>query len=376
MKNSIFIALILATGALLFGCTGSSQNTAGQTGSLHGTITDLNGTPLENILVSATGNGQYYSVRTDSDGTYSISGMLPGKYSVDAVDLDHELKAGNATIAKGESYAWNAALAPFGEIGVQIPFEEEGQNATANNTPAVTEPEVVFTINNCTPITYDFFPGTEDSSAGLNCTFTSNVCSRGDPYSSWVLLTLLGPNGTEISNTTLSEYSRSCTESSKMIRMAKPWTTPDRGSYTLTAEMDDGSKRKLYEYNMTFKGQRLTMVRELVYPAGDLVYDNHFKVYACHDHSGGYPGENNYIGFKMRNDGDLPVFTDKLDATVDGKSVITGGRYINGDPGNGTTDKLDFLCDSLTAGSHTLDVKTYNNGNLISDDALLFNIPR
>jgi len=361
MKNSIFIVLILAMGALFFGCVGSNQNnTTGQTGSLHGKITDLNGVPLANVLVSATSGNLYYSVRTDSDGTYSISGMLPGKYSVDAIDLDYELKAGEATIAKGESYAWSAALAPFGEIG---------QNITANNTPVVTEPEEVFAITNCTPMTYDFAPGIEDVSAGLNCTFTSNVCSRGDHYDNWVLLTLFGPNGSEISNTSF------CTESSKMIEMAKPWTTPDRGKYILTAEMY-GSKRKLYEYNMTFEGQRLTMVRELVYPSGDLVYDNHFKVYACHDHSGGYPGENVYIGFKMRNDGDLPVFTDHLDATVDGKSVVSGGRYINGDPGNGTTDKLDFLCDNLAAGSHTLDVKTYNNGNLISDDALMFNIPR
>jgi len=363
MKNPIFIVLILAMGALLFGCTGSNQNnTTGQTGSLHGKITDLNGVPLANILVSATSGDLYYSVRTDSDGTYSISNMTPGKYLVDAVDLDYEFKAGEATIAKGESYAWSAALAPFGEIEQQIPF---------NNTQAVTEPEKAFAIFNCTPMTYDFYPGMEDLSAGLNCTFTPIACSRGDSYDKWVLLTLFGPDGTEISNESF------CIDSSKMIRMTKDtWTTPDRGRYTLTAEMDDGSKRILYKYNMTFEGQRLTMVREIVYPPGDLVYDNHFKWYACHDHTGGYPGENTYIGFKMRNDGDLPVFTDHIDATVDGKSVVSGGRYINGDPGNGTTDKINLHCSDLVAGSHTLNVKTYNKDNLISDDTLMFNIPR
>lgn len=364
MKNSIFIVLILAMGALLFGCVGSDQNnTAGQTGSLHGTITDLNGAPLENILVSATGNGQYYSVRTGSDGTYFISNMTPGKYSVDAVDLDYEFKAGEATIAKGESFAWSAALAPFGEIEQQIIF---------NNTQNVTEPEKPFVIFNCTPMTYDFAPGIEDVSAGLNCTFTPIACTRNDPYDSWVRLTLFGPDGAEIRNITF------CIDSSKMIRMTKkPWTTPDRGTYTLTAETYDG-KRKLYEYNMTFEGQRLRMVPELFYPSGDLEYEKYFKTYECHSHPSGNPYDTDldYIGFKMRNDGDLPVFTDKLDATVDGKSVIAGGRYINGDPGNGTTPKLDVLCDNLVAGSHILEVKTYNNDNLISDDTLMFNIPR
>ena len=112
-----------------------------------------------------------------------------------------------------------------------------------------------------------------------------------------------------------------------MIRMTKKsWTTPDRGRYTLTAEMDDGSKKRLDEYNMTFEGQRLTMVREIVYPSGDLEYDNRLKVYGCHSHPSGnpYDTELDYIGFKMRNDGDLPVFTDHIDATVDGKSVVSG----------------------------------------------------
>jgi hypothetical protein len=374
MKNSIFIVLILAMGALLFGCIGSNQNnTTGQTGSLHGKITDLNGVPLANVLVSATSGDLYYSVRTDSDGTYSISGMQPGKYSVDAIDLDYEFKAGEATIAKGESYVWSAALAPFGETGQEIPFGETGQNITVNDTPVVAEPEKAFVITNCTPITYDFYPGTEDSSAGLNCTFTPIDCSRGDSYDKWMRLTLFGPDGKEISNTTF------CIDSSKMIRMTKKtWTTPDRGRYTLTAEMDDGSKRILYEYNMTFEGQRLTLVREIVYPPGDLEYDNRLKVYGCHSHPSGnpYDTELDYIGFKMRNDGDLPVFTDHIDATVDGKDVISGGRYINGDPGNGTTDKLNLLCSNLVAGSHTLNVKTYNKDNLISDDTLMFNIPR
>jgi hypothetical protein len=187
-----------------------------------------------------------------------------------------------------------------------------------------------------------------------------------------VRLTLFGPDGAEIRNITF------CIDSSKMIRMTKkPWTTPDKGRYTLTAETYDG-KRKLYEYNMTFEGQRLRMVPELFYPSGDLEYEKYSKTYECHSHPSGnpYDVDLDYIGFKMRNDGDLPVFTDHIDATVDGKDEISGGRYINGDPGNGTTDKLSVLCNNLVAGSHILEVKTYNNGNLISDDTLMFNIPK
>ena len=129
---------------------------------------------------------------------------------------------------------------------------------------------------------------------------------------------------------------------------------------------------------MTFEGQRLRMVPELAYPPGDLEYEKISKTYECHSHPSGNLNDIDldYIGFKMRNDGDLPVFTDHIDATIDGKGVISGGRYINGDPGNGTTDKLNVHCSNLVAGSHTLNVKTYNNDNLISDDTLMFNIPK
>ena len=53
-------------------------------GSISGTVTDANGDPVEGIEVS-TSDG---SSLTASDGTYLITGLIPGSYTVSFRDVD------------------------------------------------------------------------------------------------------------------------------------------------------------------------------------------------------------------------------------------------------------------------------------------------
>jgi protocatechuate 3,4-dioxygenase beta subunit len=53
------------------------------TGAISGTVTNSSGDPLSNIRVTATGAGRTGSATTAADGTYTITGVVPGSYDVE-----------------------------------------------------------------------------------------------------------------------------------------------------------------------------------------------------------------------------------------------------------------------------------------------------
>ena len=76
-------------------------------GTVSGTVTNDDGVPLENALVTLSGNGRDYSVRTDAQGKYSVT-VRSGKYTdVDIAYPDHNLKATVDITVKADSEVRN-----------------------------------------------------------------------------------------------------------------------------------------------------------------------------------------------------------------------------------------------------------------------------
>jgi len=232
---------------------------------------------------------------------------------------------------------------------------------TQNNTVNNTQPKVTFSITNCTAVAYDSDPGTEDWAAGLNCSYITNRACR-NIFDDSVKITIFGPDGKKIGN----DYSV-CGNGSKTIEMAPSWTTPAKGTYTLKSAFYTTGE-PLQEYNITFSGQKLAVIPVLSLP-GPLKASIFKGEYLCYD------SDLNYVGFKLNNSGDLPVFTDSVSATIDGKSASLSPKYIMLAPGKTTSGQTQLCWNSLSGGLHTLVVKTFNEGNRISEDTMNFNIP-
>jgi hypothetical protein len=77
MRASIHIVVLILL-ATLTSITAVAQNT----GVLKGTVTDESGGVVPAVNVTATDNGATKAVQTQADGTYTISGLPPGQYTV------------------------------------------------------------------------------------------------------------------------------------------------------------------------------------------------------------------------------------------------------------------------------------------------------
>lgn len=71
-------------------------------GTLEGTVTDVSGNPVEGATVNAQGPGSY-EVTTSSDGTFSISDVLVGSYTVEVTAGDYySASQENVTVEDGQ----------------------------------------------------------------------------------------------------------------------------------------------------------------------------------------------------------------------------------------------------------------------------------
>ncbi len=234
-------------------------------------------------------------------------------------------------------------------------------NYTSDKTKNESKPEVTFNVTGCTATVHDFGSGSEDWAAGLNCSFVTNrVCVN--LYRDSIIINISGPDGKQIGN----EYSV-CGNGSKMIRMASSWTTPDIGTYKLMYKFySDGTP--LGEKSITFSGQKVAVIPILTIP-GSLVESVAKGEYNCYDK------ELNYVGFKLNNSGDLPVFADRISATIDGKNADVSPNVIRLAPGTTTGTRSLCWSPALKSGMHTLIVNSYNEGNKLSEDMINFYIP-
>lgn len=78
---------------------------------LHGTVTNLNKTPVEGVSVSLIGSVSNYSERTDKGGKYNFSGVPAGTYSVVMEKQGYRNVSTDITLAAGRIYTWNATIA-------------------------------------------------------------------------------------------------------------------------------------------------------------------------------------------------------------------------------------------------------------------------
>jgi len=235
------------------------------------------------------------------------------------------------------------------------------QNYTQNATVNETQQLITFSITNCTAVIHDFGSGSEDWAAGLNCSYITNRACK-NMYEDSVAIAIYGPDGKQIG------YNYSvCGNGSKVIKMAPSWTTPIKGAYTLKSAFYT-TDEPLQEYNISFSGQRLAAIPILSLP-GSLKASIFKGEYLCYD------SDLNYVGFKMNNSGDLPAFTDSVSATIDGTGVSLSPRFIMLAPGKTTSGSMQLCWNSLSGGLHTLIVKTFNEGNKISEDAIRFQVP-
>ncbi len=97
MKSFKFLLTLLiafAAAFVLYGCSASDCDNASigsgglaipKTGTITGTVTDSNGTPIAGAVVSATGIKEFAPATTAADGTYTIPNVPFGTYQVSAL---------------------------------------------------------------------------------------------------------------------------------------------------------------------------------------------------------------------------------------------------------------------------------------------------
>jgi len=111
------IAVLILAAAFSAGCINKYVSTDGGTvlGGMHGSIMDDSGAPLDGVTVRLIGETANYSGRTGSDGTYRITAVSTGEYTVVAEKKGYD----NTTVpyfavVGGHSYSWNATMKPAG----------------------------------------------------------------------------------------------------------------------------------------------------------------------------------------------------------------------------------------------------------------------
>jgi hypothetical protein len=241
-------------------------------------------------------------------------------------------------------------------------------NYTLNTSTNQTKPApIIFNISDCNVSIYDFaFSGREYKAAALSCTYSTNLQCEGHNANEFPQVTLIAPSR---ENLTTASYCASDGDiyqaRMKHFRMADEWTTPSAGTYQLVVT---SSGQKIYEHNLTFSGYHLSAVSLF----GTPTYSKIYKGYMAYDKN------LDYMKLTLVNSGDLPVFTDDIKATLDGKSANVMSKHLGLAPGKSLT--VDFGWDGYPPeGRHTLIVQTFDSPsgipNKLSEDDLNFDLP-
>ena len=117
---SLATGVAVATGAVVTGI--DAQLT--EHGTISGTVTDANGDPVEGIQVSAGD----FSSSTASDGSYLITGLFPGSYTVTFRDVDDRGYAAEFYDDANNEGSATAVEVGAGEavVGIDAQLEEGG----------------------------------------------------------------------------------------------------------------------------------------------------------------------------------------------------------------------------------------------------------
>lgn len=133
-RGAFMAALILASTVLLTGTA------TAQSGALDGLVTDaVTGAPIQDALVVARdddggggpgggGHHAFYHARTDANGLYDITDMIPGDYTVHCGALGYQLAEATATVADGQTSTVDFALQPltFGSVAGTVTDASDG----------------------------------------------------------------------------------------------------------------------------------------------------------------------------------------------------------------------------------------------------------
>ena len=126
MRKPIIAVFLFLAAIFMFGCVNLDNFTFDNgpfghedlTGSLHGTVTDADGAPLDGVSISLIGDEYTYSSRTGEDGTYEVTGVPAGTYRIVAEKEGYDdVTLPQFTISEDYSYKWNIALNPAGSSG-------------------------------------------------------------------------------------------------------------------------------------------------------------------------------------------------------------------------------------------------------------------
>ncbi|WP_156037742.1 S8 family serine peptidase, partial [Glycomyces tenuis] len=84
----------------------------GESGSITGTVTDTDGTPLEGAELVFDGAFDRRAT-TGADGTYTVSFALAGQHAVSVTKFGYEPAAGTVTVAADQTVEFDATLTPL-----------------------------------------------------------------------------------------------------------------------------------------------------------------------------------------------------------------------------------------------------------------------
>jgi len=125
----LLLAILLSL--LLFSASATSTSFL-VTGTIKGTVTDINGQPLPDVKITLLdpARGQAYSLETDKKGNYYLMGILPADYKLKLEKTCFQALQGRISILPDKENVFDAVLAP--EPKQSLKPEWEGQNARAS----------------------------------------------------------------------------------------------------------------------------------------------------------------------------------------------------------------------------------------------------
>ncbi|MEM7828109.1 MAG: DUF1566 domain-containing protein, partial [Candidatus Aenigmatarchaeota archaeon] len=178
-------------------------------GVLTGAVTDIStGLPLPNVTVTVTDFFKTHRAVTDSDGTYTITGVAQGNFSAIFEKMGYIKQTVSGTLASGESQTLNIRLTPLPPLTITITSPQNGAVLTSSpvivtgsvsNNADVKVNGIKASVNN------NIFTASIPLMEGQNTITASAIDQFGQTASHSIIVTLMVSGPPIISNIIISD---------------------------------------------------------------------------------------------------------------------------------------------------------------------------
>ncbi|MEK6777694.1 MAG: PKD domain-containing protein [bacterium] len=176
--------------------------------SLTGMVTDLlSGLPLSNVMVDVTDSLTMHSATTDSNGTYTMTGLAEGSFTATFSRSGYVPQTATGTLTAGDTQTFDVQLSPVQALSISITSPADG--SVFNSSPAAVTGTVTdnasVTVNGIPAVLSNgTFTALIDLAEGTNTITASASDTYGQTASDSITVTLSISQAPIISNITVT----------------------------------------------------------------------------------------------------------------------------------------------------------------------------